>query len=201
MSKKSVIQAFRRPITVLRYFVQEKIWNKAEYRALPSHLPEWATETILHNGCVHKGQLCLNGALLGEAQDFSADTLLLVDCHQARWLELLLRSHQLPYFLNLHYRESELWVECLDDYYPLFGSQKRDRFDIVPLPVGQRTVIHINARYWHTLTGFGTDTHYVENYLYLENLGTFRQAEWVDGLEEPLRFQPQKEVDLRQMLF
>lgn len=72
---------------------------------------------------------------------------------------------------------------------------------IRPLNPGKSAAIHINARYWHTMAGFGTDTHYVENYLYLEHLGQFEQADLVENLEELFRFQPQKEVDMRQMMY
>jgi hypothetical protein len=139
--------------------------------------------------------------LLSTVEQLPTNTLLLRATRSAAWIELFQRSHDLPFFLQLKKMEDAIWVACKDDYYPHFGSKKRDAFNILPLLAGKSAAIHINARYWHTLAGFGTDTHYVENYLYLEHLGQFEQAELVENLAEDFHFQPQKEVDLRQMLY
>ncbi len=201
MPKTPLIHPFKRPITVLRYVPQEIVWHKAEYRALATHLPEWDKSATLQNGCVRDGRLLLHQDLLSTVEQLPTNTLLLRGTHSAAWIELFHRAHDLPFFLQLKKLKDAIWVACKDDYYPHFGSQKRDAFDILPLLAGKSAAIHINARYWHTLAGFGTDTHYVENYLYLEHLGQFEQAELVEGLAEDFHFQPQKEVDLRQMLY
>lgn len=200
MKKPAAIHTFRRPVTVLRYVPQEIIWHKAEYRTLTSHLPEWQKKVILTNGYARQGNLFLRHDLLKQVAQLPTDTLLLTGLRSAKWIELFHRTHNLPFFLNLHRKEGELWIQLCDDYYPHFGSKKRDQFDILPLTPGKSAAIHINARYWHSITGRSMDTHYVENYLYLENLGQFEHAELVDVLEEPFTFQPQKEVDLRYMM-
>lgn len=197
MPDSATIHTFRRPVTVLRYIKQEIIWNKAEYRALASRLPEWEKKVILSNGCVRQGRLLLQHDLLKHLDQLPTNTLLLNGSRLATWIELSQRAHKLPFFLNLHQKEGQLWVQLCDDYYPQFGSKPRDRFDLLPLPSGKSTAIQINARYWHTLAGASMDTHYVENYLYIENLGQFEQAELVETLEESFTFQPQKEIDLR----
>lgn len=201
MGKTHLVHHFQKPVTVLRYIPQEIKWHKAEYRELASHLPEWDQSATLSNGCVRNGRLCLRRDLLSGLDQLPTRTLLLRGTRTAAWIELFQRTHKLPFFLALNDREGEIWVECCDDYYPHFGSKKRDRFDILPLSPGKSAAIHINARHWHTMMGHGTDTHYVENYLYLEHLGQFEQADLVENLEEPVQFQPQKEVDLRQMMF
>jgi hypothetical protein len=201
MPKTPLIYPFKRPITVLRYVPQEIVWHKAEYRALATHLPEWDKSATLQNGCVRDGRLLLRQDLLSTVEQLPTNTLLLRGTRSADWIELFQRAHDLPFFLQLKKMEDAIWVACKDDYYPHFGSKKRDAFDILPLLAGKSVAIHINARHWHTMAGFGTDTHYVENYLYLEHLGQFDQAELVEGLAEDFHFQPQKEVDLRQMLY
>lgn len=201
MRKTEIIHTFRRPVTVLRYLPQEIIWHKAEYRALASHLPEWVNKVTLTNGCIRNGQLVLRHDLLQSVDQLPTDILLLNGLRSAAWIELFQRAHALPFFLNLHRKQNDIWVELKDDYYPHFGSKLRDRFDILPLPPGSSAAIHINARYWHTLFGEGTDTHYVENYLYLENMGEFEHAMLVKNLEESFIIQPEKEVDLRQMMY
>ena len=118
----------------------------------------------------------------------------------ARWIKLA-GSCKISDFLHLRRRDDEVWLELVDDYYPLFGSKARDRFDILPLSAGKSAAIHINARYWHTLAGARKDTHYLENYSYLENLGTFREAVLVESMQDKLVFQPEKEVDLREMMY
>ena len=134
-------------------------------------------------------------------KQLSSDTLLLHGTRSAAWIELSQRPHKLPFFLNLYRKENDIRVELCDDYYPHFGSKRRDRFDILPLPPCKSAAIHINAWYWHTLAGISKDTHYVENYPYPENPGSFGQAAVVKDLQERFTFRPQKEVDIRQMLF
>ncbi len=191
---------FKQPVDVLRYVPQSIVWHKAEYRALASRLPEWEKDAVLNNGIVRGGELLLRRDLPEKLEQLPTGTLLLKGEHSAEWIELLQRAHYLSFFLNLHRQTDEIWVELRDDYYPLFGSKQRDRFDILPLHPGKSAAIHVNARYWHTLAGQGMDTHYVENYAYLEHLGQFEYALLTDGLDESFVFQPQKEVDLRQML-
>jgi len=200
MKNAAPILTFRHPVTVLRYLKQEKQWKKAEYRALATRLPAWEQTTVLHNGCVRQGQLLLHHDLLQKAEGTPTDVLLLSGPQSVNWISLT-ASHKLPFFLNLHPKDGEIWVELLDNYYPNFGSKARDRFDLLPLPPGKSAAIHINARFWHTLAGSGMDTHYVENYLYLENLGVFGQATLVEHLSEKLVFEPEKEVDLRQVMY
>lgn len=57
---------FKRPIAVLRYLRQEILWHKAEYRALPSHLPKWDQEVWLSNGYTHDKRLVLRQDLLSK---------------------------------------------------------------------------------------------------------------------------------------
>ncbi|HOY20136.1 MAG TPA: hypothetical protein PLC89_22685 [Haliscomenobacter sp.] len=197
----SNIHKFTKPITVLRYIPQEILWHKAEYRALESRLPAWEKMVNLQNGYSRKGTLRLSHDLLQRVKELPTDVLLLRGLRSASWIELFQRAHKLPFFLNLHRKAGDIWIELKDDYYPNFGSKARDSFDILPLLPGKSVAIHINARYWHSLMGTGTDTHYVENYLYLENLGQFTQAELIEGLEEPFVFKPDKEIDFRQMLY
>lgn len=193
--------SFGRPVVVLRFVSFQLEWNKAHYRALPSHLPKWPRGVDLRNGGVSNGHLWLRHDLLNETAPSTTDILLLQDRDSATWLNLAQRPHYLSFFFNLHYKDAEVWVELRDDYYPKFGSKARDRFDVVPLLPGQSVALHINARYWHTLAGRGTDTHYVENYCYLQHLGVFDTARLVEHPTEHLVFQPDKTVDLRQKLF
>ncbi|HOY05104.1 MAG TPA: hypothetical protein PLO67_06860 [Saprospiraceae bacterium] len=191
---------FPKPVTVLRYFPQEIIRQKAEYRALPSRLPEWEKSAVLTNGFVREQSIYLQRSLLENTDSKPADTLLLQGTSDARWINLS-GSCKISHFLHLHRRDDGIWIELVDDYYPLFGSKARDRYDILPLTPGKSAAIHINARYWHTLAGARKDTHYLENYLYLENLGTFEEAVLVESLQDILVFQPEKEVDLREMMY
>src|SRR4051812_30666968 len=140
------MHTFRRPVTVLRYIPQEILWHKAEYRALSSHLPEWEKSATLTNGSVQAGRLLLRDDVLSTMNQLPTDTLLLQGTRSAAWIELSQRPHDLPFFLKLHKREAEIWVECSDDYYPHFGSKRRDRFDILPLLPNKSFAIHINAR-------------------------------------------------------
>lgn len=192
--------SFKRPIAVLRYLRQEILWHKAEYRALPSHLPKWNQEVWLSNGYTHKKHLVLQQDLLSNVEQLPTDVLLLNGTKHAEWVELFQRKHRLDFFLNLHRQDGTIWLECVDDFYPSFGSHGRERFDLFPLSPGKSVAVHINARYWHTLMGFGTDTHYVENYIYLEHLGFFEEAELHENPLVLFRFEPQKEIDLRQLL-
>ncbi len=201
MRNTETIHTFQRPVTVLRYLPQEIVWHKAEYRALPSHVPEWQQRVWLQNGLVQEQKLSLHRDLLAGLLQLPTDVLLLHGTRTAAWIELFQRPHKLPFFLSLRRTENDIWVTLCDDYYPHFGSKGRDRFDILPLSPGKSAAIHVNARYWHSMAGRGMDTHYVENYLYLENLGQFDQAQLVENLEVPFTFQPQKKVDLRQMMY
>jgi hypothetical protein len=191
---------FSRPITILRYFPQEIIWQKAAYRALSSRLPEWEKSAVLTNGFVGGPYIYLQRSLLDNADLRFADILLLQGAADARWINLS-GSCKISHFLHLHRRDDAIWIELVDDYYPVFGSKARDRYDILPLTPGKSAAIHINARYWHTMAGARKDTHYLENYLYLENLGTFKEAVMVESLQDNLVFQPEKEVDLREMMY
>jgi hypothetical protein len=192
---------FSKPVTVLRYVSREIVWHKAEYKALHSRLPEWEKTVTFTNGGVRNGELWLHQDLLQKEEGLPTDILLLHGTHSATWIELFQRAYKLPFFLNLHRKEHDIWVELLDDYYPSFGSKGRDRFDIVPLLPEKSVAIHINARYWHSLFGRGMDTHYVENYLYLENLGVFDSAILQEDRAEEFILQPQKEVNLRQIMY
>lgn len=200
MRKKPFTHTFRKAITVLRYVPQQIKWHKAEYRALATHLPNWEKEVQLTNGCVRQGQLWLRHDLLETIEQLPSDTLVLHGLHSASWIELFHRRHTISFFLKLHKKYDEIWLELCDEYYPFFGSKKRDDFEIMPLLPGKSVAVHINARYWHSMTG-RTDTYYLENYLYLENLGTFEQATLLEGLEEHFEFLPEKEIDLRQMMY
>lgn len=191
---------FPKPVTVLRYFPQEIIRQKAEYRALPSRLPVWEKSAVLTNGFVREEFIYLQRSLLENTDSKTANILLLHGAADARWINLS-GSCKISHFLHLHLRDDEIWIELVDDYYPVFGSKARERYDILPLMPGKSAAIHINARYWHTMAGARKDTHYLENYLYLENLGTFKEAVLVESLQDRLVFQPEKEVDLREMMY
>jgi hypothetical protein len=198
---KNKTHKFSKPVSVLRYFPQKMEWNKAEYRALPSHVPNWDQFTTLKNGCIRDDRFLMHSHVFQGLTTIETNTILLWGADTATRIDMYKRAHKLPNFLNLYHKNDELWVECCDDYYPTFGSKKRDRFDILPLLPGKSAAIHINARYWHTMMGKGTDTHYVEKYLYLEHLGTFQEVTLLDDLEESFMFKPQQEVDLRHMMY
>lgn len=195
------IWRFPRPAVVLRYLRQEIILHKAEYKALETRQPDWDTTTVLTNGLVHDGQLLLHADLPARMDTLPTEVLLLNGRRHAEWIELSQRSHVTDHFLRLHEKEGQIWVECVDNYYPLHGSKPRDRFDIMPLSPGKSVAVQINARYWHTLTGRGMDTHYVENYLYFEHLGTFSEARLVGEIQDDFQYKPQKVVNLRHMMF
>lgn len=199
----ALIHTFRRPVNILRYIPQSIEWHKAEYRALHSHLPEWDDTVVLENGIVREGRLVLQQNIWEKVTQVPTDTLLLRGLRSADWLTLWPQRHRLPHFLQLH-RDTdtqEVWVSLRDDYYPLHGSFKRDAFDIAPLLPGHSLAIDINARYWHSMMGRSMDTHYVEEFLYLEHLGVFEQAELVENLSETFRIQPGKRINLRKMMY
>lgn len=200
MSKLPSIHTFPQPVTVLRYLPQEICWPKAEYRALASRLPVWDQTATLTNGYIRQGQLMLRADLLQHTEGKPSDILLLQGAQSAQWIRLA-PSHRVPFFLNLHRKAEAIWVELYDNYYPNFGSKRRDYFDLFPLPPGKSAAVHINVRYWHTMAGRSMNTYYGEHYLYLENLGVFDQAVLVEGLAEAFVFRPEKEVDLREMMY
>lgn len=191
---------FPRPVEVIRYLRQEKDLLKAAYRALPSHRPVWEREAVLENGCVRNGQLVLQADTLQEMKNASATVLLLKGTNDAEWLQVNHGGYPTDHFLQLYSKEGVRWLECNDFFYPMFGAKGRGGFDLMPLVPGKSVAVHINARWWHSLSG-RRDTHYVENYLYFEHLGVFEEALPVKDLEEPFTFQPQKEIDLRQMMY
>jgi hypothetical protein len=191
---------FQQLITVLRYIPQEIQCNKADYRALSSHLPHWENNITLSNGTVGQGKLLLGPDVLESSAQPTTNTLLLSGKQDWSWINMS-GTFQLSNFFKLRRKEGEIWVELCDDFYPQFGSKGRDRFDILPLLPGKSVGLHINARYWHTLMGAGKDTVYLEHFCYLENLGQFEHAELVNNLCEPFALQPHKAVDLRQMMY
>ncbi|MCC6412740.1 MAG: hypothetical protein IT270_13835 [Saprospiraceae bacterium] len=202
MAQKSPlnIHTFHRPVAVLRCLKQEKEWLKAAYRALPSHLPVWEKEVVLKNGCVRDGQLVLHANGLLNMPGHSAAVLLLKGTNEVEWLQVNHGSHATDHFLQLYSKDGGLWLECNDFYYNSTGAKGRGRFDLGPLLPGKSVAVHINARWWHSLSG-RRDTHYVENYLYFEHLGVFDEALVVKDLGELFTFEPQKEIDLRQMMY
>ena len=201
MGEQSKIIFFDKPVTVIRYVPLKITWCKAEYKALASRLPKWDKQVILGNGNVVEGNLQLSSSVFQEQIHQPVDTLILYGRHEAFWTRLLKRNHYLPFFLQLHQKDQDIWIELFDNYYPLFGSKRRDQFDLMPLHPGKSVAIHINARFWHTMAGKGMGTNYVEQFLFLEHLGTFEQAEIVENLEQCITLQPQREIDLRQLLF
>jgi hypothetical protein len=195
-----MVYTFQHLTTVLRYIPQEIQWNKSDYRALSAHLPTWNNNFMLSNGCIRKGKLLLTEGILASNAPPVSNTLLLHNDHDWSWINLA-GSFHLSNFFKLRRKEDEIWVEVCDDFYPQFGAKGRDRFDVLPLLPGKSAGLHINARYWHTLFGARRDTVYLEHCCYLENLGQFEQAELVSNLCEPFALQPQKNVDLRQMMY
>lgn len=196
----SKTHTFNRPVSVLRYLRQEKDWLKAAYRALPSHLPVWEKEVVLENGCVRDGKLVLQEDLLLKIKSPSATVLLLKGTNDGEWLQANHGSYPTDHFLQLYPKDGGIWLECYDIFYPMFGAKGRGRFDLSPLQPGKSVAVHINARWWHSLSG-RRDTHYVENYLYFEHLGVFEESLLVPDLSESFTYEPQKEIDLRQMMY
>jgi hypothetical protein len=192
------IQPFHRTVAALRYVPQNRSWTKAEHRELASRKPQWESQLRLHNGRVVGAELQLSAKAWDQATYKPTELLLLSGSDGLVWTKL---PHVLSHFFNLRLREGQLWLELCDEYYPQFGSFSRGRYDLLPLQPGNRFGLSINAKHWHTLAGFGTDTHYLEHHCYLEHLGLFNQASLLEELEETIDLEAEKEVDLREILY
>jgi hypothetical protein len=191
---------FKKPITVL--FLQEQLqhWDKTEYRQLASHRPEWQKTTTLASAWVQDGVL----HLVEDLKPTQTGNILLINhSKSAEYHSIHSGRKQLNHFLYLRVEtKSQFCLELQDDYYPKFGSPKRDSFTIMPLNPHKSVEIWLNAKIWHTLTGFRRKNEYLEFNYFLANWGVFSEAEIISKPSiQPFELQADKIIDLRMILY
>lgn len=188
---------------VLRYIEQSQQWKKAEYRQLSTRNPVWNTDFILQNGFVEENKLYLQEEVWMLLKNNNLhDTLILEEGKKAFTLQSHSKSMSFAHFIQIKFKKetSDIWLEMDDNFYPLFGSPARGDFEIMPLMLQKPISIAINAKYWHTLTGFSVETYYIEKYLYFAYLGKFDEVFLTDSIAQ-LTLNVSKNLDFRKILF
>jgi hypothetical protein len=191
---------FKKPISVLFLHEQTQSWSKAEYRQLASRCPEWQKDLALASAWVENEVLHLSEDLLPTQ---SSNILLLNPSKSAEYLPSHSGRRQLNHFLYLRAEaKSQFWLELQDDYYPLFGSPKRESFAIMPLDPHKSVEIWLNAKIWHTLAGFRRLNEYLEFNYFLANWGIFSEAEIISKPStQTVELIADKSIDLRMILY